>query len=602
MKKIAVILINIMLLASCSDILDKVPLDIISDEAVWNDEALTDAYLTNIYTRMHFFGNESYGTGWWDSDMAFACFAVNVVSDECMTNWSDWGDAVTWYNYKFGNLRIGGGLMEWWGYGQIRDLNTYIERLPGTTLENNLKTAKLAEARFLRAFAYFAMVKRYGGVPIITKVQSINEPENELYPDRNKEVDVYDFVIRELDEIVNDLPDPSATETGRPGKSAALALKSRAALYAGSIAQYGKVQLDNAVGIPAEKANSYYQMAYDTADRIIKSGWHQLYNQDVDKITNFKNIFLNENNSEVIFSKPHNSLNSLDENGSGWCVDFFCGPRPNGWSRGNLLAPYLEMAEDFEYIDGRPGTLDRVAIQQGLWSIDELWKDKDPRFFATLYTQNTPWQGDKCEFYNGLLKPDGTIQTSDSYNDVLAMGDQDMTSTCFGVMKYLDESHDNMAGTNSAWATSATDWQIFRYAEILLNYAEAAFELGKTGDALSAVNQIRNRAGIAPLASIDRDKIRHERKVELAFEGHRYWDVRRWRTAVTDLSRDFSGLRYILDYNSYMAGTPKYKLMILDKIDGSVTSPLFREENYYLPITQERTSNNPKLVENPGYQ
>jgi hypothetical protein len=602
MKKIAIILISMMLWASCSDVLDKVPLDIISDDAVWNDEALTEAYLTNIYTRMHFFGNESWGTGWWDSDMAFACFAVNVVSDECMTNWSDWGDALAWYNYKFGNLKIGGGLMEWWGYGQIRDLNTYIERLPETTLDSNLKTAKLAEARFLRAFAYFAMVKRYGGVPIITKAQSISDPEDELYPARNKEAEVYDFVIRELDEIASDLPDPSAAETGRPGKSAALALKSRAALYAGSIAQYGKVQLDGAVGIPAEKAGSYYQIASDAADRIIKSGWHQLYDQDADKVTNFKNIFLNENNSEVIFSKPHNNLNSLDGNGLGWCVDFYCAPRPNGWSRGNLLAPYLEMAEDFEYTDGRPGTLDRAAIQQGLWSTDELWKDKDPRFFATLFTQNTPWQGIKCEFYNGLLKPDGTIQTSDSYNDVLAVGDQDLTSTCFGVMKYLDESHDNMAGTDGAWATSGTDWQIFRYAEILLNYAEAAFELGKTGDALDAVNQIRNRAGIAPLTSIDRDKIRHERKVELAYEGHRYWDLRRWRTAVTDLSRDFSGLRYILDYNSYVAGTPKYKLMILDKIDGSVISPLFREENYYLPITQGRTSNNPKLVENPGYQ
>ena len=91
---------------------------------------------------------------------------------------------------------------------------------------------------------------------------------------------------------------------------------------------------------------------------------------------------------------------------------------------------------------------------------------------------------------------------------------------------------------------------MFRYAEILLNYAEAAFELGKPTEALDAINQIRDRAGIALLTSIDREKIRQERKVELAFEGNRYWDLRRWRTAETDLSIPFSGLRFYLNYNT----------------------------------------------------
>ena len=177
-----------------------------------------------------------------------------------------------------------------------------------------------------------------------------------------------------------------------------------------------------------------------------------------------------------------------------------------------------------------------------------------------------------------------------------------MEGTNFGVMKYLKESHDNMAGTESAWATSDQDWLIFRYAETLLNYAEAAFELGKTNEALEAINQIRDRAGIAPLKSIDRDKIRHERKVELAFEGHRYWDVRRWRIATTELSHSFSGLQYILDYESYTKGEMKYKLKILNNIDGSSSVPLFKEENYYLPITLGRTASNPNMVENPGYK
>lgn len=127
--------------------------------------------------------------------------------------------------------------------------------------------------------------------------------------------------------------------------------------------------------------------------------------------------------------------------------------------------------------------------------------------------------------------------------------------------------------------------------------AEAAFELGETGEALEAVNDIRKRAGISPLESVDRDKIRHERKVELAFEGHRYWDVRRWRIAVDVLSKPNSGLRYILDYE-----TGKYQLQILDNVDGTGTSPNFYEHNYYFPITLSRTGNNSNLQENPGYQ
>jgi len=143
--------------------------------------------------------------------------------------------------------------------------------------------------------------------------------------------------------------------------------------------------------------------------------------------------------------------------------------------------------------------------------------------------------------------------------------------------------------------TSRTDWIVFRYAEILLNLAEAAFELGYTAEALDAINQIRDRAGIAQLTSIDLDKIRHERKIELAFEGNRYWDVRRWRTAEIDLSKSFSMLRFIIDYT-----TRKFKLEILPNWDG-LPVPLFYPRHYYMPITLARTNNNTNLLENPDY-
>ncbi len=589
-------LVFLIMLTACTDnVLDKAPLNIISDDAVWNDPALIDAYLTQAYAQIYIFTNETPGASQWaDSDNSGAPALINEVSDECKCNW--W--AGPGYASKFGNLRINGGLLEWWenSYIVIRSLNEFIERVPTAPVDDSFRKQRTAEARFLRAFCYFAMVKRYGGVPLITKSQSISDPQEELYRSRDTEKKIYDFVISEIDAIANDLLETNTSDSyGRPTKYAALALKCRAALYAGSIAQFGTIQLNGLVGIEASAASGYYTVAYNVAKEIMNSGRYNLYKLNADKVMNFRSLFLVKNNSEVIFAKKYDYTDQAT-GGNGWVWDFLQTPPPNTWGGGNSSAPYLELAEEFEHVDGTSGHLDREALQQKLWTIAELWSNKDPRFFATLYTQSTPWKGGVVDFHNGIITSGGTIQTDGSFNGVLARGAQVLpswTQTGFGVLKYLDESKDNMGMTG----TSGTDWIVFRYGEVLLNYAEAAFELGKTNESLNAVNQIRDRAGIALLAGIDRDKIRHERRVELAFEGHRYWDLRRWRTATTNLSKDFSGLRYILDYS-----TGKYKIQVMNQIDGVVSPPRFYEQNYYLPITIARTGNNPSLVENPGYK
>lgn len=590
-----IILICVGAFTSCNkDVLNKRPLSIISDADVFTDPALINAYLTQVYSEMTFLGNDCSGIGQ-AGDAAWNAFDINNVSDESFPQWRDWNPSNA-FTYKYGNLNINGGLLDWWGYGVIRKINEFLERLPASPLSEEEIKAKLAEARFLRAFCYFSMAKRYGGVPLITNVQQATDPNEELYPARATEQQLYDFIIAELDAAVNDLPETvSGDDLGRPSKYTALALKSRAALYAGSIAQFGSVELDGVVGIPSNLAGNYYQQSYDAAQAIIESGKYALYQADANKTTNFRNIFLVKNHSEVIFAKRHDNVNQMS-GGNGWCVDFFNCPRPQAWGRGLYEQAYLELAESFEHVDGSSGKLDREKLQNTLVSTEELWGDKDPRFYATFYTQNTSWKGSQLDFHAGIRLPDGTIRTDGAYNGIPATGDQDYQGTGIGVLKYLDESHDNMAGANSGWATSAQDWLIFRYAEILLNKAEAAFELGNTAEALNAINQIRLRAGIATLGSLNRDQIHQERKVELAFEGHRYWDVRRWRTAVDDLSIRWSGIRYILD-----AASGKYQIQIINNVDGTSNIPQFRKENYYLPITNGRTSNNPNLVENPGY-
>lgn len=608
-KTLFIFLIGMCCFTSClDDILDKKPLDIISDDVVWSDPVMIDAYLAQQYMLTTVFTNEAsdYIESWsagspvdgkWEihtSEHGYGPLIVNNIADEGKGGWDIAGNAG---GYKAGGLNINGGILEWWDYPYyiIRNLNQFIERVPNAPIEEETKKLRVAEARFIRAFNYFSMVKRYGGVPLITQAASLNDSEEVLYPKRNSEKELYNFVISEMDTIAEDLA--VTKDFGRPTKWAALALKSRAALYAGSIAQFGSVQLNNLLGIPQGEATDYYQKALDATQSIINSGVFQLYQADTDKAMNFRNIFMKKRNSEVVFAKQHSYIDALASGGNTWGYDFCQRPKPHGWSLGMGNTPYLEMAEEFEYVDGKPGKLDRKSIQEGLWSMEELWGNKDPRFFATLYTMGTSWRGSQVDFHKGLIGGDGKLyeNAGEGYEGINALGEQNLSGnfgTGFGVMKYLDENVD----IGSTWSNSGSDYLVFRYGEILLNYAEAAFELGKTGEALTAVNEIRARAGIAKLSAIDRQAIHHERKVELAFEGHRYWDVRRWREAETVLSKPFSGLRYILDFK-----TKKYKIVVLDDIDGVNTPPRFHKQNYYFPITLKRTGANSNLVENPGY-
>lgn len=611
MKKIVYLfLFGLLSFASCQkDILDKQPLDIISDASVWTDQALINGILTQAYAQTvvmtldvvgYHEGWNGFGGDWGNiprSDSYDGFDTVLGMSDDARNQWNFSIYPTTMKEAQ----TISSYLLPWWEnpYNIIRSLNDFIVKLPASTaVDAAFIKQRVAEARFLRAFNYFYMVKRYGGVPLITKAQGLDDPD--LYPKRDSEQACYDFVISEIDAIANDLPETvAASDYGRPTKYAALALKCRAALYAGSIAQFGTVQLNGLLGIPAASSAPYYQKSYDAAKAIITSGKFALYNADANKVKNFQNIFLVERNSEAIFVKPYGgSVYNFDSNtGNTWSWDFLNCPKPQAWGAGNATIPYLETAEEFEYVDGTPGTLDRTAITKKLWTMNELWGNKDPRFFATLYTMGTPWKGITIDWHDALLLPDGTTLTAneDTYNGVPARGFQPknwMYGTGFGVMKYLDENTNNMN-----WlCESRTDFIVFRYGEVLLNLAEAAFELGKTGEALDAVNQIRTRAGIATLGAVTREKIRHERFVELAFEGNRYWDLCRWRIAESKIPVNRSGLRYILDYT-----TGKYKLEIIANIDGLTTTPTFFSRNYYFPIMLHRTGANKNLVENPGY-
>jgi starch-binding outer membrane protein, SusD/RagB family len=565
----------IIFLSSCEKVLEKEPLDRISDNAVWNDASLIDAYVVDVFSEMAFLYNAQQ-----DNTDNWSTTFLSDITDEGHT-------AFSWINttsfYKAGAMVASSNwpTKRWSYYSTIRKMNTFLEEMAKSTLPDDQKNVRIGRIRFARAFTYFIIARDFGGIPLILKAQSADDPHDELYPKRNKEIEIYDFCITELNDIISNNYLPAvAYDGGQPTKYAALALKSQIALYAANLAKWGTVQLDGVLGVPATRAQDLYQSSYDASKMIIDDAKFTLYNGSTDKIKNFRDLFLVKKNSEVIYAKEYLGLDkNVSHFWDNWNYPYGFGAWP-----GDGSTPYLEMAEEFEWTDGTPGTpgnLDRAAIQTGEWTLANLWGKKEPRFFASIYTNGSVFKGKTLDMKTGTT------------TDPWARGDNlswDL-NTGFGVLKYTDETN------TPYWVDSKVDWIIFRYGYILLNHAEAAFELTKTSEAMGAVNQVRSRAGINPLTSITRDNIRHERKIELAFEnGYRYYDLKSWRTSKTVLSVQYSGLEYYLD-----TSTSKFQLVVLTNIDGS-TPPLFRDKDYYLPLTPAIIANNPNLgPENPGY-
>ncbi len=252
--KFSISLVMLLLIfQSCEDVLDRSPLDKISESVVWSDQSMVTAYVTNLYTRIPWF-----------------------TAFENYNNWYSWCDEGT---RSTGNASIitQGTISKtnennaYWDYGYIRDCNIFIEKMATSTLDKALTTQLEGEVRFMRAFAYFEMMKRYGGVPLVDVVIDPFEKIDEKYEVRAKEADIANFIDSELTTAIGMLsgdPDPR----GKINKWTAYALDARAMLWAASIAKYGTVALDGIVGIPSSQANTYYAKASAAADAVIGSG------------------------------------------------------------------------------------------------------------------------------------------------------------------------------------------------------------------------------------------------------------------------------------------------------------------------------------------
>lgn len=575
-------LIFIMMLAlnltSCSyDVLEKEPLDIISEKEAWSDMELIDAQVTKLYDLTDFntiFDEVSKLINCTDeSRTCFGwCDLLNVFTLGIITPDNMWPQNT--------NVSEDSYYPAGWPYTEIRAYNEFLQKIETATVDNEFKEQRKAEVRFLRAFTYFNLAMRFGGVPLLTEPQSFNA---DLMVPRNTEHEIYEFVRTELDDIINVLPGVYPdSEYGRISKYTALALKSRAMLYAASIATYGEMKLDGLLGVPKSEANKYYQESYDASNEIIESKLFSLYNKYDDKAKNYQMLFLDEGNEEIILAEQFTGVER------GHRFDQCAQPIGFKFGVASSVNPYLEMVDSYEFVDGTPGNA--INYNQEI-ETKELYKDKEPRFHATILFNQSFWIDDTITTHYFSVDNDvnGKI-----YNDVNSIGHQvstreaGATQTGFIIKKYLQEKRDI-----AAWESNQ-DFIVFRLGEMYLNLAEAAYQLGQDNVALEAVNKIRARGGVALRQSIDMDKIKHERKIELAFEGIRFWDLRRWRDATESLTGVFHKL---VAY--YIRSRHTFGYLIQNAQGNKVRS--FREEHYYMPIYRDRLREDPNLVQNPGY-
>ncbi|MCC8155071.1 MAG: RagB/SusD family nutrient uptake outer membrane protein [Tannerellaceae bacterium] len=336
---------------SCSDYLDREDTSgIITPDLVWTDPNATNAVLAKLYDAVRFDDfNDWYDTDWMLMNPA-------TLSDEAQGSYQkepmfDNPNS----NYVYDDYLFEDRLVD--RYLHIRRANDFLIQLEeADVLSNEKKDLINAEVRFIRAMHYFGLVKRYGGVPLLKESQEYTPGNMEnLYKARDTEEAVYSFIIEECKDLARVLPvTRSNSEKYQATRGAALALHSRAALYAGSIAKYGTVKLNGLVGIPAAKANDFFTECYNASNEILQMNY-SLYDANADKVQNFYDLFsktLNGDNGEYIFQRSYNVSGGRGHDWDKRNAPFsFAG----GWGCG--MAPTLEMVEAFEYIDNRDGKL-----------------------------------------------------------------------------------------------------------------------------------------------------------------------------------------------------------------------------------------------------
>lgn len=619
--------------SSCTS-LDLAPMNVIQDKDVFTSSGGIDVYMARLYSEMpiedfRYSPTRGYNMFW-------------IISPPPANT----GEALS--------RDLTGATSEtfgWWSdaYKIIRDADYFIETLPqyskyfSTAQVNNW----LGEARFVRDFTYFELAKRYGGVPLVDKVlQYPGQTLEQLNIPRSSEEKVYDFIAADLDTAIVNMNETSVS--GRANKYVAAALKSRAMLFAGSIAKYNQISLfdgskNRLCGIPAARAVDYFKASYNASKLL--DGKYSLYNKagNGDKTAlyqNYINLFFDSSSPENILVKGYLYPSSVHG------YDAYNVPRQsmgaNGYS--SEVNPTLNYIELFDGLpknaDGTLSTLGPDGKYTLYKNTMDLFANAEPRLRATVILPGDAFKGENIEIRRGIytgdasngispLLPPGSAsnypttnliysangsQTPYSLPDGTKMNPAGLSGiftsdgTCaisgFSIRKYLNP---DMPKSSVLENHSDQTWIEMRYAEVLLNRAEAAYELSSLGqsdqnylsDAYNCINQIRTRAGADLLQSVGDlnsvNVIRKERRKELGFENKIWWDLKRWRIADTEMNGTV--YRVLMPFYSSNAG----KYFFDARTDERNCRYTFDPRWYYEQIPSGEITKSPSLIQNPGY-
>lgn len=419
-----------------------------------------------------------------------------------------------------------------------------------------------SEVRFLRAFFYFELAKRYKDIPLLTKTCS-QEEVNSLTKTSFDEI--INFIADECAQIAEDLPVNQGDwqgDYGRATKGAALALRSRALLYAAS-------PLHNPNG-DQQKWEAAAKAAYD----VIKMGVYEMPAITEDPLYSpgdGNNVLQSK---QLIFERRSTGLSNSFE-GDNIPMGF------EGAEGGN--APTQNLVDAYEMSDGTPFSWDNPDHVENMYYDSTGNPTRDPRLYLNVLVNGSEWQGVTIETFEG------------GRHNVLA----NSTPTGYYLRKYMNPNA-TLAAVNPVKVHH--HYILFRYAEILLNYAEAMYEWKGDADAVdsecplsarAALNQVRasaNMNGVTVSGEQFKEKLRNERRIELAFEGHRFFDIRRWKIAGTDEVRNLYGVEITLDGSGFSYNRVLLRTMYWD------------DKMYLYPFPQNEVYINPNLTQNPGWE
>lgn len=616
MKKIKLLFVSVLvvMLSGCDSYLDRQPDDPLTADNIFLKYETTLKYLVNVYSWMP---NES--------DQSGQNLHVAGSSDECsivftgrfpgMYNRNMFSPVTyndSYRNHTYTNM-----------YNGIREATYFMQNLhkcPPTELSEAEKTVWYAEARFIRAYYYYMLMRFYGPVILLKdELVDFNIDDNFNKRDRAPWDECVNWVVEELDAAALDLPKTQDNKSwwGRATSGAAMAVKSRLLLYSARKLFNGNDlyrNIKNSDGValfPQSKDDSKWRRAAEASKDIIALGRYSLvHNKDHAAIDNIHNVFLNRYNSELIFTRET----------SGYAARVTTTPANIGGTSYGGVAPTQKLVDAFAMNNGRYpiiGYTDKGAkpiidpqsdySEVGFSNFTnpffkttvntyKMYQNREPRFYANIFWSGQTWIGGSAKKENIQFYRGGASGPLTSHN---------YSPTGYLSIKYTDISNNT---TNGEWGVIS--YPLFRYAEVLLNYVEALNEYDPNNDDILLYwNEIRSRAGVPNIEDVylsikgdqdmQREYIRRERQVELCFENLRYFDTRTWMTSDHDDNGPIYGMN--ISNPNHDADGKFWQRTVVTSDAGHSGVRLFDKKKYLLPIHQGELDRVKTLTQNYGW-